>query len=141
METVKYMETAEKTTKPRAKKPAKAALPKAQSKSENKNAFAVIKTGGKQYLVKEGDTITIEKISGDFKEGDKITFNEVLLTGSGDDLKFGAPMISGGVVEGELTSIGRNAKVIVIKYKQKSRYFKKNGHRQPHFKVKINSIS
>jgi large subunit ribosomal protein L21 len=102
--------------------------------------FAVIQTGGKQYKVSAGDTIQIEKLTGDFKVGDKITFGEVLLSDNGKDTTFGAPFISGGKVMGTLESIGRAQKVMVVKYKQKSRYFKSNGHRQHYFKVKIDSI-
>ncbi len=102
--------------------------------------FAVIQTGGKQYRVAEGDTITIEKLPGDFKEGDKVTFDEVLLVDSGSDSKFGAPFIKGAKVTGEYIGSGRAQKVTVIKFKQKSRYFKKNGHRQPYMTVKINSV-
>ena len=102
--------------------------------------FAVIQTGGKQYKVSAGDVITIEKLDGEFKAGDKITFDQVLLTDSGSDTKIGAPTISGAQVVGELVEEGRAAKVTVIKYKQKSKYFKKNGHRQPFMKVKINSV-
>ncbi len=106
----------------------------------NTMEFAVIQTGGKQYKVAAGDTITIEKISGEFKPGDKITFDQVLLTDSGSDTTFGAPLVKGAKVVGELVQIGRAQKVTVIKFKQKSRYFKKNGHRQPFFKVKIASV-
>lgn len=102
--------------------------------------FAVIQTGGKQYKVHAGDTITIEKLDGEFKKGDKITFDKVLLTDNGSDAVFGTPFIDGGKVVGEFVSQGRAAKVTVIKYKQKSRYFKKNGHRQPFTKVKISSL-
>lgn len=102
--------------------------------------FAVIKTGGKQYKVASGDTIIIEKIKGEYKAGDKLTFDQVLLTQDGDTTAIGAPMIAGAKVEGEIASIGRNKKITVIKYKQKSRYFKKNGHKQPHFKVKITKV-
>ncbi len=105
-----------------------------------KDAFAVIKTGGKQYRAAVGDILTIEKIKGDFKVGDKLSFDQVLLTQDGDNVSFGTPLVSKAVVEGEIASIGRNPKVTVIKYKQKSRYFKKNGHKQPHFKVKITGI-
>lgn len=105
-----------------------------------KEAFAVIKTGGKQYRAAVGDTLTIEKMKGDFKVGDKVTFGEVLLTQDGDKISFGTPLVSKAEVAGEITAIGRNKKVTVIKYKQKSRYFKKNGHKQPHFKVKITGI-
>jgi len=103
--------------------------------------FAVIQTGGKQYKVSPGDVVTIEKISSDFKQGDKITFDSVLLVGSDSEAKIGTPFVSGAKVVGTLESIGRNQKITVIKYKQKSRYFKKNGHRQPHFKVKISSVN
>ena len=102
--------------------------------------FAVIKTGGKQYKVSKGDVVKIEKFKGNFKVGDKITFNDVLLVEDGKDTKIGTPYIATAKVEGTLEAIGRNKTVDVIKYKQKSRYFKKNGHRQPWFKVKIDTI-
>lgn len=102
--------------------------------------FAVIMTGGKQYKVSAGESIQIEKIKGDFKEGDKITFDKVLLVDDGSNTTIGTPHIEGATVEATLEEIGRGAKVMVIKYKQKSRYFKKNGHRQPFFKVKITGI-
>lgn len=103
--------------------------------------FAVIQTGGKQYKVAEGDSIKIEKILGDFKVGDKITFDQVLLTDNGNDTVIGTPFIEKGKVEGTLEEIGRHQKVITMRYKQKSRSgTPKNGHRQPYFKVKINKI-
>jgi large subunit ribosomal protein L21 len=102
--------------------------------------FAVIKTGGKQYKVSPGDVIKIEKTKGDFKKGDDFAFEEVLLTSKGKDLVIGSPMIKGGAVKGTFVEAGRNKKIDVIKYKQKSRYFKKNGHRQPYFKIKIETI-
>ncbi len=102
--------------------------------------FAVIQTGGKQYMVKSGDTITIEKLAGDFKKGDAITFDKVLLVDDGSAATIGTPFISGAKVMAEFVSAGRAPKVTVIKYKQKSRYFKKNGHRQPFVKVKISAI-
>lgn len=102
--------------------------------------FAVIQTGGKQYKVSVGDVVKIEKIVGDHKVGDKIVFDKVLLVDNGSDTTIGTPYISGASVSATLASIGRDPKINVIKYKQKSRYFKKNGHRQPHFKVKIDSL-
>ena len=102
--------------------------------------FAVIQTGGKQYKVSVGDVVKIEKIIGDHKVGDKIVFDKVLLVDNGTDTTIGTPFISGAAVSATLSEIGRDAKINVIKYKQKSRYFKKNGHRQPHFKVKIDSL-
>lgn len=102
--------------------------------------FAIIKTGGKQYKVSKGDSLKIEKIIGDFKVGDKITFDKVLLVDNGKDTTIGTPFIDGAKVEATLAEIGRNKKVTVVKYKQKSRYFKINGHRQPNFKVTIDAI-
>lgn len=102
--------------------------------------FAVIKTGGKQYKVSVGESLNIEKIIGEYKEGDKITFDKVLLVDNGKDTTIGTPYIDGAKVEAVLEKIGRAKKVLVIKYKQKSRYYKKNGHRQPFFKVKIAAI-
>ncbi len=102
--------------------------------------FAVIQTGGKQYIVSVGDVIKIEKIKGDFNIGDTITFDKVLLVSDKDSATVGTPFIDKAKVVGVLDSVGRNKTVTVIKYKQKSRYFKKNGHRQPWFKVKIDKI-
>lgn len=103
--------------------------------------FAVIQTGGKQYTVSKGDVITVEKIIGVHKEGDKIVFDKVLLVDDGKDTTIGTPFIPKAAVKATITEIGRAAKVNVVKYKQKSRYYKKNGHRQPFFKVKIDSLT
>ncbi len=102
--------------------------------------FAVIETGGKQYRVSVGDIIDVEKLSGDHTKGDKIVFDKVLLVDNGADTTIGMPYIKGASVEGLFQENGREKKVLVIKYKQKSRYYKKNGHRQPFTKVKISSI-
>jgi len=102
--------------------------------------FAVIETGGKQYLVSTGDTVRIEKIKGDHKVGDSVAFEKVLLVENGSDTTIGTPYISGAKVSAEITKIDRAPKVVVIKYKAKSRYFKKRGHRQPFFEVKIKTI-
>ncbi|MDQ5949411.1 MAG: large subunit ribosomal protein [Patescibacteria group bacterium] len=102
--------------------------------------FAVIHTGGKQYKVSKGEIVKIEKIKGDFKVGDKVLFDKVMLVDSGKEATIGTPYIANAKVEGTLTEIGRNKTVEVVKYKQKSRYYKKNGHRQPWFKVTIDSI-
>jgi large subunit ribosomal protein L21 len=109
--------------------------------SENDGSFAIIETGGKQYRVSEGDVIKIEKVSDEAKEGDSLKFDKVLLVDNGKDLtQVGTPYLSGASVKGTLVEIGRNKKIIVLKYKQKSRYLKRNGHRQPFFKVKIEKI-
>ena len=106
--------------------------------------FAVINTGGKQYKVSVGDVVKIEKIkannNGSFKVGDKIVFDKVMLVEDGKDTTIGTPYIAKASVEATLEEVGRNKTVEVIKYKQKSRYFKKNGHRQPWFRVKIAAI-
>lgn len=99
--------------------------------------FSVIQTGGKQYVVKAGDSLKVEKLAGDFKKGDEIVFDQVLLTSKGDTTTVGTPFIDGAKVTASFEEQGRNAKIVVIKYKQKSRYFKKNGHKQPHTKVTI----
>jgi len=103
-------------------------------------SFAVIQTGGKQYKVSKGDTVKIEKLSGDFKEGDKITFDKVLLTDDGKSTKIGTPVIEGAKVEGKLIEAGRDRKISVIHFRAKSRYHKKIGHRQPFMKVEITKI-
>ncbi len=102
---------------------------------------AVIKTGGKQYVVSKGDSIVIEKLPGDLKAGDTVVFDEVLLVDNGSDTTIGAPSIKGAEVKGTVVLAGRDKKVDVVKYKPKSRYFKRRGHRQPFLKVKIDSIS
>lgn len=102
--------------------------------------FAVIQTGGKQYTVSKGDIITIEKLAGDHKEGDSVVFDKVLLVDDGKNTSIGTPFIEKATVKGTITKIGRAAKVTVVHYKQKSRYYKKSGHRQHFFKVKIDSL-
>ena len=99
--------------------------------------FSVIQTGGKQYVVKAGDSLKVEKLSGDFKKGDKVVFDQVLLTSIGGNTVIGTPFIKDATVNATFEEEGRNKKITVIKYKQKSRYFKKNGHKQPHTKVTI----
>ena len=102
--------------------------------------FAIIHTGGKQYKVQAGDLVTIEKIVGEYKEGDKLTFDKVMLVDNGKDTTIGTPYIPKAAVTATITKIGRLPKVDVIKYKQKSRYFKRNGHKQPMFQVKIDAV-
>jgi large subunit ribosomal protein L21 len=106
---------------------------------ENKE-FAVIATGGKQYKVSVGDILKVEKIDGEYKEGDKIIFENVLLVDNGNDTTIGAPYIDGAKVESIFQRVGKGKTVKVVKYKQKSRYLKRNGHRQPFTEVKISAI-
>lgn len=97
--------------------------------------IAIIETGGKQYVVTQGSVLDVEKLNE--KAGSKITFDKVLLTDDGKETKVGAPYVAGAVVSAELVEEGRSKKVTVIRYRQKSRYFKKRGHRQPFTKVRI----
>jgi large subunit ribosomal protein L21 len=112
----------------------------------NKDEFAVIQTGGKQYNVSVGGVISIEKLKrglksgGDYKKGDKLSFDKVLLVDNGADTTIGTPYIAGAKVQGEILEVGRARKLLVMKYKQKSRYLRRAGHRQPFFKVKITAI-
>ena len=100
-------------------------------------AHAVIKTGGKQYRVAEGETIQVEKLAGN--PGDKIEFGEVLLF-SGDTPKIGKPLVEGAKVEGEIVSQGRGEKLIVFKFRRRKRYRRKAGHRQSFTAVRITSV-
>ena len=102
--------------------------------------IAIIQTGGKQYVVAENDIIEIERVEGAENAGDKVTFDSVLLTDDGKAVTVGAPLVKGAKVTGELVTNKRGPKINVIKYRQKSRYFKKKGHRQDLAKVKITSL-
>lgn len=116
-------------------------LKKAPSAAK-KALYAVFTTGGKQYRVSVGDLVKIEKLGDDYKEGDKLTFDKVLLVDDGAiEATIGTPFIKGATVTATLNKIGRYKTIDVIKYKQKSRYFKKYGHRQPYFEIKIDSIT
>jgi large subunit ribosomal protein L21 len=112
--------------------------------------FAIIQTGGKQYLVEEGSTVKIESMKGPlaadgrtpYKVGDSIIFNDVLLVDNGkDSTTLGDPFIKGAKVSATIAKIDRAPKVTVIKYKAKSNYFKKRGHRQPFLEVKITKLA
>lgn len=125
----------------------KAPNPPAGGAGEAKE-FAVIATGGKQYIVSEGDTLKIEKMKGPltdkgygtFAVGDEVVFDNVLLVDNGLDTTIGTPTIAGAKVTATVAKIGKAPKVTVIKYKAKSNYFKKRGHRQPYFEVKITGL-
>jgi len=99
--------------------------------------YAIIETGGKQYRVSEGDIIRVEKLNNE--EGSKVVFDQVLVVNDGA-LKIGTPTVAGATVTAEVMANGRAKKVIVYKYKRKSGYHKKNGHRQAYTQVKIESI-
>ena len=101
--------------------------------------LAVIKTGGKQYIVTPGQKIKIEKI--EKKEGLEITFDKVLLLEKSKKVEIGTPFVKNAKVIGKILSQGKAKKVIVFKYKAKTRYKKKRGHRQPFTEVEIKTIN
>jgi len=100
--------------------------------------FSVIKTGGKQYKVQEGDTLMVEKLEHD---GAKVVFDEVLLLSNEKDVKVGQPFISGAKVEAKVIEDGKDKKKMVFRFKAKTRRRKKKGHRQPFTKVQITKIT
>ena len=99
--------------------------------------YAVIETGGKQYRVKEGDVIVVEKLGAE--AGEKVEFDKVLVMGEGADIQVGTPYV-GSKVYGTVVENGKGKKVVIFKYKAKKDYRKKQGHRQPYTMVEINSI-
>jgi large subunit ribosomal protein L21 len=107
---------------------------------EKKSTFAVIETGGKQYLVTEGDMVSIEKLPGEFNEGDALSFDSVLLIGKDGKTTLGMPYISGAKVEAELIEQGKGKKIKVLRFRAKSRYTRRYGHRQPFMKIKVTAI-
>ncbi len=101
--------------------------------------LAVIKTGGKQYLVSPGDKIKIEKI--DKKEGSEVTFSDVFLLQKNKKLEIGAPKVKDAKVTAKVLQQGKAKKIIVFKFKPKKRYKKKQGHRQPFTEIEITKIA
>jgi large subunit ribosomal protein L21 len=103
------------------------------------NKIAVIKIGGKQYKVRSGETIKVEKLSA--KEGDKVKFDTLLVaTTDGKEINLGQPSIADKKVEGKIIEHGRSRKVTVVKFKNKTRYLRTKGHRQHFTKVEITKI-
>jgi large subunit ribosomal protein L21 len=100
--------------------------------------YAVIRTGGKQYTVREGQQLDVETLQGG--AGDQIEFTDVLLVGDGDQVTVGAPTVSGARVVAEVLSQGRAKKVTIFKYKSKTRYRRKLGHRQPYTRLAVRQI-
>ncbi len=101
--------------------------------------YAIIETGGKQYRVQEGDTLFIEKL--EVAAGETVNFDKVLVVSNEGKLAVGAPFVEGAKVEASVVEQGKGPKVIVFKYKAKKDYRKKQGHRQPYTKVKIEKIN
>jgi len=100
--------------------------------------YAIIATGGKQYKVAEGDVIKVEKLGA--AAGETVVFDQVLVVG-GDEIKVGSPVVEGASVSASVVKEGKAKKVIVYKYKRKTGYHKKNGHRQQYTQVKIEKIN
>jgi len=102
-------------------------------------AYAVIRTGGKQYRVSEGVTLTVEKLTGNV--GDNVEFGEVLLKGSGADVEVGAPLLDGATVSGIIVKQGRGEKILVYKKKRRKNYRRRQGHRQHETTVRVTGIA
>lgn len=101
--------------------------------------YAIVQTGGKQYRVHTGDTFRVETLPGD--EGDLIELEDVRMVSEDGDVKLGTPSIAGAKVTAEIIGNGRGKKVIVFKYKAKTRYRRKNGHRQNYTDLRVTDIS
>ncbi|MGC3874161.1 50S ribosomal protein L21 [Halomonas sp. GXIMD04776] len=101
--------------------------------------YAVIKSGGKQYRVQEGQTLKLEKL--EVATGESLDFDQVLLVADGDDVKVGAPLVSGAKVSAEIVSHGRGEKVRIIKFRRRKHSMRRQGHRQWFTEVKITGIS
>ena len=101
--------------------------------------YAVIKTGGKQHRVSEGDVISIERIPGE--KGDSVPFDQVLMVGKEGDVRIGRPIVEGAKVVGEILAQTQGDKITVFKTKKRKGYRKKTGHRQPLTSLKIREIS
>ncbi|OPX56328.1 LSU ribosomal protein L21P [Oceanospirillum multiglobuliferum] len=101
--------------------------------------YAVIKSGGKQYRVNQGEVIKLEKL--ELETGSSFDFDEVLLVADGDDVKVGAPLVAGAKVTAEVVSHGRGDKVTIIKFRRRKHHMKRQGHRQWFTEVKITSIA
>lgn len=100
--------------------------------------YAVIKTGGKQFTVEEGQEIYVEKLAGE--TGDTVTFDEILFVG-GDESKFGTPFVDGASVEAKIEKHGRQKKVTTYRYLRRKDSHRKQGHRQPYTKLSIQKIN
>jgi large subunit ribosomal protein L21 len=100
--------------------------------------YAIIQTGGKQYRVQEGDVLRVEKLEAG--EGDVVAFDRVLTVVSSDDVKIGTPVVAGAKVTAKVMAHGKDKKILVFKYKAKSNYRRRQGHRQPFTQVVIEKI-
>lgn len=101
--------------------------------------MAVVKTGGKQYILEPGGEVKIEKIKGK-EEGDKVVFDRVLLYENGGEVRVGEPFLEKAKVKGVITEKGKGEKITVLKFKSKTHQKRKTGHRQPYMRVRIEKI-
>ena len=101
--------------------------------------YAIIRTGGKQFRVEPGVTLRIPSL--DIEPGETVTFGEVLLGASDDDLKVGAPLVDGAAVTAEVVKHGKGEKIIVFKFKRRKNYRRKQGHRQGYTEVRVSEIN
>ncbi|MCL1914990.1 MAG: 50S ribosomal protein L21 [Eubacteriaceae bacterium] len=102
--------------------------------------YAILKTGGKQYRVQEGDIINVERLNPLAEDNEEVTFNEVLFVADGEHTEIGCPYVEGAKVQARVVENGKGEKIIVFKYKAKKDYRRKKGHRQPYTKLEITSI-
>lgn len=117
----------------------KAEKPVATKAKTGKSAdFAVIRTGGKQYIVRTGEKLKVERL--DMEEGSNLKFDDILLVNKGGKIEIGTPKVSGAVVEAKVVSQTKGEKIIVFKYKKRKNYRKKTGHRQKLTEVEIGKI-
>ncbi|MCY4472448.1 MAG: 50S ribosomal protein L21 [Kistimonas sp.] len=101
--------------------------------------YAVIKTGGKQYRVTEGDTLKVEKLSAN--EGDTVEIDQVLMLASGEEVAIGTPLIEGARVSAQVVTQGRGKKINIVKFKRRKHYHRQAGHRQSFTEIKITGIT
>ncbi len=114
-------------------------MPKKATQKELKTDFAVIETGGKQYAVSVGDVVDVELL-GDYAEGDKITFDKVVLSDDGKSATIGTPYIDGASVTATYLGLKKGPKISIVRYKAKSNRDRKIGHRQKYARVEITKI-
>jgi len=100
--------------------------------------YAVIKTGGKQYRLSEGDTVRVETL--DAEEGSSIEFDNILMVADGDNITVGAPYVDGGKVVAKVKAHGRHKKIEIIKFNRRKHYDKRTGHRQNYTELEVTSI-
>ncbi len=113
---------------------------KKEQTTELQTEFAVIETGGKQYMVSVGDVLEVELLGGDLKEGDAIVFDKVLMVDNGSDTTIGAPYIDGAKVKATFQGNTKGKKLHIVRYKAKSNRDRRIGHRQKYAEVKIDAL-